>query len=386
MALRRELETGAIGRLKPNLKNSRKHSRKQLEQIARSIREFDFTAPVLADEDYVILAGHGRLEAAKKAGLTEVPCIKLTGLTLAQKKAYLIADNKLALNASWDFEMLADQFGELAESGFQVDMTGFDLPEIDALLSDVSEASIKPQGPDDDHLEPPSAGQVVSRVGDRWLMSHHVLLNGDAKDLATVELLMGNETADMCFTDHPYNVRMEGHARGLGKIHHREFVEASGEMSRSEYVEFLKVTCARIAHVCRDGAIVYTCIDWRHLSEMLEAGGYAFDTLKNDCVWVKTNAGMGTFYRSQHEHALVWKVGTAPHTNNFGLGDKGRHRTNVWTYAGVNSFKAGRAEELALHPTVKPVALVADAIRDVSHRGQIVLDPFGERLDTLYRK
>ena len=383
MSLVRELETVAIGRLKPNPRNSRKHGKKQLTQIARSIREFDFTAPVLTDEDYVILAGHGRLEAAKEAGLIEIPCIKLTGLSPAQKRAYLIADNKLALNANWDVEMLAQEFGELAELGFEVDLTGFEFPEVDALMSQAKESSVQPQGPEDEIPEAPNAGRVVSSLGDRWKMGRHALLNGDAKDILAIERLMVNEPADMCFTDHPYNVPMNGHARGLGKTQHREFVEASGEMSRAQYVEFLKITCSNIAHACRDGAIVYTCIDWRHLAEMIEAGEYAFDTFKNDCVWVKTNAGMGSFYRSQHEHVLVWKVGTAPHTNNFGLGNKGRHRTNVWAYAGVTSFKAGREEELALHPTVKPVALVADAIRDVSNRGQIVLDPFGGSGTTL---
>ena len=154
-------------------------------------------------------------------------------------------------------------------------------------------------------------------------------------------------------------------------------------MSKEAFTEFLRQALGRAAEVCKDGAIVFLCIDWRHLGEVLAAGYEVFSELKNICVWAKTNGGMGAFYRSQHEFVLVWKVGTAPHTNTFGLGGKGRYRTNVWTYPGVNTFKLGRMEELGSHPTVKPVALVADAIRDVSNRGELVLDTFGGSGTTL---
>ncbi len=187
---------------------------------------------------------------------------------------------------------------------------------------------------------------------------------------------MWGKRADVLFTDPPYNQRVSD-ISGNGRIKHREFDEASGEMDRDRFTDFLTCTLGNAASACRDGAIAYTFMDWRHMGEMLAAGSAAFTELRNLCVWAKTNGGMGTFYRSRHELVFVWKIGTAPHTNTFGLGDKGRYRTNVWSYAGVNGFGAGREEALESHPTVKPTALVADAIRDVTHRGEVVLDCFG---------
>jgi DNA modification methylase len=223
----------------------------------------------------------------------------------------------------------------------------------------------------------------VTREGDLWDLGRHKLRCGDAKDQAVVEQLMGGRKADLLFTDPPYNIRIQGHVSGLGRTRHREFAEASGEMSSDQFVEFLRQTLLNAASYCRDGAIAYVCMDWRHLGEVLRVGHLVFNELKNICVWNKTNGGMGTFYRSQHEHVLVFKVGTASHTNTFGLGDKGRYRTNVWTYAGVNTFKSDRMAEISWHPTVKPVALVSDAIRDVSNRGELVLDVFGGSGTTL---
>jgi DNA modification methylase len=223
----------------------------------------------------------------------------------------------------------------------------------------------------------------VTQLGDLWILGRHALICDDAKDPTAIELLMAGRQADMIFTDPPYNTKIQGHVSGLGRTQHREFVEASGEMSPDQFIQFLAQTLALAANACRDGAIAFVCMDWRHLGEVLVAGKSAFSELKNMCVWTKTNGGMGTFYRSQHEMVLVFKIGTAAHTNTFGLGDKGRYRTNVWSYPGVNTFKSERMVELASHPTVKPVALVADAIRDVSHRGQVVLDVFGGSGTTL---
>jgi DNA modification methylase len=370
-----------ITELKAAPRNARTHSRRQLEQIGVSMRRFGFTNPVLIDDDNGIIAGHGRVAAAKGIGLTLVPCVRLSHMSDTEKRAYVIADNKLALNAGWDMEILAIEFQGLVDLGFDIALTGFELSEVDVILTDADGSSPEPAGPED--LCPQPGGAAVTRPGNHWVMGRHALYCGDAKDPAVLEHLMGDRRADMIFTDPPYNVAVDGNVSGLGKTHHREFVEASGEMSQEQFTEFLRQSLALAASFCRDGAIAYVCMDWRHLGEILRAGHAVFSELKNICVWAKTNGGMGTFYRSQHEMVLVWKVGEAAHTNTFGLGDKGRYRTNVWTYPGVNTFKSARMEEIASHPTVKPVALVSDAIRDVSNRGQVVLDVFGGSGTTL---
>lgn len=378
---KRSCELINISELQPAPRNARTHSKRQIDQIANSIRRFGFTNPVLIDEARTILAGHGRVAAARVMGLKAVPCVLLTSMSAADKRAYLIADNKLALNARWDTEILASELQGLMDLGFEIELTGFELPEIDLILTEAAETSADPIGPEDEHPRPDP--QAITRQGDLWTLGRHLLLCGDAKNQASIAQLMAGSKADMVFSDPPYNVKIGGHVSGLGRTQHREFGEASGEMSKDEFTSFLSQSLSLAAGACRDGAIAYVCMDWRHLGEALAAGYEVFSELKNLCVWAKTNGGMGTFYRSQHEMVLVWKVGTAPHTNTFGLGDKGRYRTNVWSYPGVNTFKSERMEELSFHPTVKPVVLVADAIRDVSHRGELVLDTFGGSGTTL---
>jgi DNA modification methylase len=375
------IESIEISALRPAARNARTHSKRQIKQIADSIRRFGFTNPVLIDDDNRIVAGHGRVEAARSMDIAAVPCLRLSHMAEADKRAYILADNKIALNAGWDLETLVSELEGLTQLGFDVELTGFELPEIDTLLDTAAQARPDPVGPADEC--PDLTSNPVTRLGDRWTLGRHVLVCGDAKESASLELLMAGCQADMIFSDPPYNTKIQGHVSGLGRTRHREFVEASGEMSPAQFTQFLAQTLSAAAKVCRDGAIAYICMDWRHLGEALEAGKDAFTELKNICVWAKTNGGMGTFYRSQHEMVFVWKIGTAPHTNTFGLGNKGRYRTNVWSYAGVNTFKPDRMDELASHPTVKPTALVADAIRDVTHRGQLVLDMFGGSGTTL---
>jgi len=293
-----------------------------------------------------------------------------------------LADNKLALNAGWDTEMLAIEMQALLDLDFDVSLTGFSLAEIDFTLDQARQASTEAKDDPADRV-PELAPVAVTQAGDIWQLGRHRLLCGDARSPQCIALLLGTEKVDLIFTDPPYNVRIDGHVSGLGAVRHREFAFAAGEMSRKEFTAFLIETLSNAAAVAKDGAIAYVCMDWRHMGELLEAGEKVFSEHKNLCVWNKTNGGMGSFYRSKHELVFVYKVGTAPHTNSFGLGETGRYRTNVWDYAGISSLGRDRDAELAMHPTVKPVALVADAIRDCSRRGEIVLDIFGGSGTTL---
>ncbi|WP_016746931.1 site-specific DNA-methyltransferase [Rhizorhabdus wittichii] len=371
-----------ITSLKPWPNNPRTHSKKQIKQVAASIEQFGFTNPVLVSDDGYIIAGHGRVEAAKKLGWKQVPTIILPPLSQDQLRALVIADNKLALNAGWDEENLALELQALVEANYDLNLTGFEIAEIDFILDDAAEADPKGSNQPEDNV-PALSGTAVSRAGELWQLGRHKLLCGDAQNAEDFAALMGDERADMAFLDPPYNVAIDGNVCGLGSVKHREFAFASGEMSQEEFTTFLTVTHSNVAKVMRDGAIIFSCMDWRHIGEMLAAGTHAFTELKNLVVWNKTNAGMGSFYRSQHELVFVFKQGTTEHINSFGLGGTGRHRTNVWTYAGISSMSANRADELAMHPTVKPVAMIADAIRDCSKRGQIILDCFGGSGSTL---
>jgi DNA modification methylase len=368
-----------VSALNPNPRNARTHSKAQIEQIAASIREFGFNNPVLVDEDLGIIAGHGRVEAAKLLGWTEVPVLELRHLNDAQKRAYILADNKLAEKAGWDSDLLALELGELAgmDLGFDLTLTGFEMGEIDFLLEGASGADQEEPPPE------PTPGPTVTQPGDIWQIGDNRLICGDATDASVFDQLMAGRKAQLIFTDPPYNVPIDGHVSGLGKVQHREFAMATGEMSEDEFQTFLTTVFGYLASFSADGAIHFVCMDWRHMRETLAAGHVIYDELKNLCVWTKTNGGMGSLYRSQHELVFVFKSGKAAHINNVSLGRHGRNRSNVWAYAGVNSFRAGRDEELAMHPTVKPLELVSDAILDCSDRGQIVLDAFAGSGTTL---
>lgn len=376
------LEQAPLTSLRPYPNNARTHDVKQVRQIARSIERFGFTNPVLVADDLTIIAGHGRVEAANRLGLETVPIIRLSHLSPEERRAYILADNKLALNAGWDQEMLAIELQGLADLNFDLSLTGFEVPEIDLIIGDAQNANPEPADDGQDEI-PPVDDVAVTQLGDLWELGRHRLLCGDARDLEAYRALLGDERVDLIFTDPPYNVPIDGHVCGLGSVRHREFAMASGEMSEAEFIAFLVDSLGPAARLCRDGAIAYVCMDWRHMGELLAAGRQAFTELKNLCVWNKTNGGMGAFYRSKHELVFVFKVGTGVHTNNFGLGDGGRYRTNVWDYAGISTMSATRGEELAMHPTVKPVPLVRDALLDCSNRGDIVLDMFGGSGTTL---
>jgi DNA modification methylase len=377
-----QIEMRKVAALRPYSGNARTHSKKQIKQIAASIQRFGFTNPVLISDDNEIIAGHGRVLAAAELAMAEVPTLRLSHLTSEERRAYVLADNKLALNAGWDREILATELQALIDFGFDVETTGFSLAEVDFALDHAGESNpdVEP-GPENEIPDVPVI--PTTRMGDVWLLGRHKLICGDARAPDDYDKLLAGEQVDLIFTDPPYNVPIAGHVSGLGKVKHREFAMGVGEMSPSVFTEFLRETLEPGAARCRDGAIAFVCMDWRHMRELLDAGSQVFTELKNLCVWNKTNAGMGSFYRSKHELVFVHKVGTDAHVNSFGLGDTGRYRTNVWDYAGANTIGATRSEELEMHPTVKPVALVADAIRDCSRRGNIVLDMFGGSGTTL---
>lgn len=363
--------------LRPREKNPRKHPKRQIEQLKRSITEFGFVRPVLLDGSDGIIAGHGSVQAAIELGMTDIPTVRVDHLSPDQVRAYVIADNKLAENAGWDRELLALELKELALN-FDITLTGFEMPEVDLLLGELDPGL-------DAADEIPDIGpkqRPVTRAGDLWRIADHFLLCADSTRRESYDALLQGAKAQAVFTDPPYNVRIAGNVSGLGKNVHQEFAMASGEMSKEEFTGFLTTVFGHLAESSVDGSLHYICMDWRHMREILDAGG-AYSELKNLCVWAKTNAGMGSLYRSQHELVFVFKNGTASHINNVELGRFGRNRTNVWTYAGANTFGKERDAELAMHPTVKPVALVADAILDCSRRGGIVLDAFAGSGSTL---
>jgi DNA modification methylase len=368
-------------RLRPYPGNARTHSRKQLKLIENSIKRFGFINPILVTDDFEVVAGHGRLRAAKSLGMQLVPVVALSSLSEAEKKALRIADNRIAELSNWDRDILAIEYQGLEDLQFDdIEVTGFSLGEIDIILDEASEKKPVGPGPED---ELPVVATPVSRKGDLWILGSHRLLCGDARINADYARLLEGENADLVLTDSPFNVRIDGNVSGLGRVRHEEFAMASGEMSEAEFTDFLStfLGCAKVHS--RDGAILFVFMDWRHLFELTCAGREQGLALKNLIVWAKDNAGMGTFYRSKHELVFVFKNGDAAHTNTFELGQHGRYRTNVWEYAGVNTFRAGRLDELAMHPTVKPVAMLADAIRDVTKRAAIVLDPFAGSGSTL---
>ncbi len=370
-----------VASLKPYENNPKTHNEVQIRALARSVAEHGFVNPVLIDAKGVIIAGYARAEAAKLAGLEQVPTITLAHLTSAQQRAYRIADNRLAeIGSAWSIDKLNLEVEAILEldTDFDLGITGFTARDLHLGL-DVAVANTDSVEPE----VPPVAAIAVSQLDDLWRIGEHALLCGDALKDESYTTLLDRERVDMMFSDPPYNVPIQGHVSGKGKTKHREFVAASGEMDPAEFHQFLLQYLRQAVRVSKPGSLHYACMDWRHIAALLCAGAVAFDELKNLCVWAKSQGGMGSLYRSQHELVAVFKKGGAAHTNNVELGKNGRNRSNVWSYAGMNSFSAERDEALTLHPTVKPLALVRDAILDASNRDDLVLDPFGGSGTTL---
>jgi DNA modification methylase len=380
--LRLAIEYVPINMIKPAPNNARTHTMRQKNLIAASIKRFGIVTALGVDDDNQLVYGHGRLDGAILAGETEVPVVRLGHLTADERRAYLLADNRIAEEAGWDRELLALELQELQALDFDLPALGFNLPELDSLFEDLTEARVDGEDPQEDDL-PPTSKLEVSRPGDLWLLGNHRLLHGDARVAENYELLLDGEEIGVIFADPPYNVKIKGNVSGLGRVKHSDFAMASGEMTSVEFVKFLTQSFAPAAERCRNGAIAFISIDWRHMHELREAGLEVFDELKNVCIWNKKQAGMGSFYRSKYEMIMVFKAGTAPHINTFGLGEGGRQRSNVWDYAGASALSSAGQKDLAMHPTVKPVALIVDALKDCSARSDIVLDNFGGSGSTL---
>jgi DNA modification methylase len=365
-----------ITSLKPNPQNPRVHTYKQVQQIAHSIRAFGFNVPILVDERLNVVAGHGRLLAAQELGWKTVPAIKLNHLSQTQYKGFLIADNRLTENSSWDDRLLGEQLKALSELelDFELEVTGFETAEIDVLIDGLETVN----EPDPDDRLPAIETSGVSVEGDLWQLGRHRVLCGNSLILENYDRLLDGAKADLVITDPPYNVVIDGHVSGLGRTCHREFAMASGEMTDGEFTEFLGKVMALSMLSSQPGSLAYYFMDFRHIRQIVAAGLFVYGDPKNLCVWVKNNAGMGSFYRSQHELIFLFKSGEGPNRNNIQLGKFGRYRTNVWNYPAANTFSRSGPDGdlLALHPTPKPVSLIADAIMDSTRRGELILDPF----------
>jgi DNA modification methylase len=362
-------------------RRTRRHRARQIEKLMASMGRFGFLIPLLVDENYRLISGHARLEAARRLGFTKVPVIVVTHLDEDERRTLALALKRIADESDWDEAELASELAYIVtlEDVTLIEATGFELPEIEVLID--GEGGSVDEDPADAVPEPERV--LVSRPGDLWRCGKHLIFCGNALDAESYRRLLTGDKVRLVFTDPPYNVPIAGHVSGLGKVRHSEFAMASGEMSVEEFIAFLKAVLVLLAEHSVDGAVNYVCMDWRHMHELLTAGADAYTELINLAVWVKDNGGMGSLYRSRHELVTVWKAGKGPILNNVQLGRFGRNRTNVWEYPGVNTFRSGRLDELAMHPTVKPVALVADAIRDASNRGDLVLDAFSGSGTTL---
>lgn len=371
-----KLELVGIDALKPNPDNPRAHSKRQISQIAASIERFGFLVPIVVGDNGFIVAGEGRWRAALKLRIEQVPVVRASFLTDADRRAFALAENKLSELGGWNDALLKKELSELFDSGYSLEITGFSTADLDF--------SVDEPAPEEEQVELPSSTmEAVSRHGDLWTIGEHRLQCGDARETESYERLLDGELAAMVFSDPPYGVPIQGHVSGLGKQQHREFVMMSGEQTPAELTAFLRAMFRQCVRFSLPGSIHFQCIDWRHMREMLDAADGVYSEFKQLVVWNKNNAGMGSFYRSQHELLFVFKSGRGKHTNNFGLGDTGRYRTNVWDYAGANTFRKGREKDLGDHPTVKPTALVADAILDCSNCGDLILDPFSGSGTTL---
>ncbi len=356
--------------------NAKTHPESQVQQIISSITKFGFNNPILIDENNEIIAGHGRFMAAQAMNLETVPTVKLSHLTDAQKRAYRLADNKIAENGGWNKELLSLEIKDLEKiclnDNFVIQDIGFNDAELDSIVN-FTDAKVINQKTNAVPFIPED--EIISKPGDIWQLGKHRIICGNSLNPKTFAKLFENDKANMVLQDPPYNVKIDGHVCGSGTVKHKEFAMASGEMTTNEFTKFLETNFNLCKQYSKDGSLHYNFMDWRHILEITTAGQSVFDKFINMCVWGKTSGGMGSLYRSQHELCFIFQNGKESHNNNVQLGKYGRYRTNVWQYAGVNTFGKHKQDGI-MHPTVKPVEMLKDAMLDVSKRGDIVLDSF----------
>jgi DNA modification methylase len=367
------VERVAINSLRPIEPSVRRHPKKQLAKVRRSLEVFGQVTPILVGSNWEIIDHELVWQALKTIGATHVDVIVVTDKSPVEIKALRLVLNRTALDAVWDNENLRVILQDLLDLNFDLDLTGFDAPEIDHYLNlDVPQANVEENGSD----IPPIETMAISAPGMMWKLGDHRVGCGSATDLAFVSRVLAGRTANVCFVDPPYNIKVDGFITGKGQHRHREFVQGAGELSTDEYFALLRDSLLVLKTCCVPTALVYACIDWRHVMEMTVAGRDCGMPLYTICVWTKTNGGMGGIYRNQHELVCVFRAGLETPPDNVELGRHGRNRTNVWSYPGMSSFGKQRDELLGSHPTVKPVAMIADALRDVTTRGDVVLDTF----------
>ena len=371
------VEYWSIDELIPYARNARRHSRAQTRKLQRSLRRFGWTNPLLIDDVGNLVCGHGRLEAARLSGETMVPVINLGRMSEADRRAYIIADNRLAEEGEWSKQLLRSELSGLIELGYEVELTGFDTFEIDGILSFGDDGAA-----DEDKVELPDELAIpTSRPCDIWTIGDQVLGVGDTRDLSFVEQALGDDRIQLIMTDPPYGCRIANNVSGNGKVRHQDFLMGAGESSLPQFaMTLLRPAFRAMAAHCVPGALAFVFTDWRAAPHMLDAAQGVFDEVKNMMVWVK-NPGMGAFYRSAHELCYAFKVSRGQHISNIALGR--RNRSNVWRYPSANTFRKGRMEDLADHPTVKNRQMIADAILDVTRRGDVVFDGFAGSGTTL---
>jgi DNA modification methylase len=367
------IESIEIASLLPVSRNVRRHSAKQLRKVQKSLNRFGHVRPILVTPRLEILDGHLICQALTANGATTVRAIVVHGLSPIEIRALRLMLHRSAEDAIWDEAAVRDELQAILDAGLDLELSGFETAEQDKLLNaDIPRANVFDTGRD----IPKTATTAVSHLGDIWICGRHRIGCGDARDLDFVRQVCGGRAANVCFVDPPYNVPIAGFVSGKGRHHHREFLEGSGEMSPDDFFALLRDALLVLKTSSATNALVYSCMDWRHVVPLVVAGNAAGMQLENICVWVKNNPGMGGLYRNGHEMVCVFRAGADQPINNVELGKYGRNRSNVWSYPALSAFGANRDELLAAHPTVKPITLISDVLRDVTKRGDLVLDSF----------
>ena len=364
-----QIENVPHGSIHPNPNAPKKSNRKSRRSLAASIRRFGIKGAILVDADTnMIVAGNGLHEAAGDVGMDEVPIMRVSFANDAERRAFILAHNKLAEESSWDMKVVDEELKFLFDQKYDFEVTGFSTNDLDFAI-------VTKPDPASDVIELPNPfARAVTRLGDLWHVGPHSFYCGDSLDPASYEAVLGGAMADMVLSDPPYGVAVSGHVSTTNK--YREFAMMSGKQTSAELTSFFRRVFRNCVQFTRTASIHFHFIDWRHVREMIDAGDGVYTELKNICVWDKQSGGLGAMYRSQHEFVCVFKAGRGRHVRNFATGDKGRFRTNIWRYDGQAQFGKGRTEQLNSHPTPKSVAMVIDAIRDCSNTGDLILDPF----------